>query len=239
MRYTYEEIYSNPARGIIRSRDDSRLVGMHNGEECQVVCDRKWGEFTPSVVIKTLRRYVGRATTSTFYIYSRRSTDGEILACVRGNARPVVCDPEKIITVDGHAWAEVQYRDGSKTIKTGYLLTDPNTGAMPYTKFEGYDSDLINENILFVGFIPGTQFSVGKRVALQHQDGSPYTRAEIEQDSRYTMYVYSGYSVGGVKDFNAGDVVVGIDDGVLTAVARVRHTEYTYTRVFVALQKNL
>lgn len=46
--YTYEEIYSNPKKCIIRSEADANIVGLRNGQEVQVVCDRKWGELTPS-----------------------------------------------------------------------------------------------------------------------------------------------------------------------------------------------
>lgn len=42
---TYKEVYSN-GRGIVRSVADSAIVGMRDGVEVQVVCDRKWGEYT-------------------------------------------------------------------------------------------------------------------------------------------------------------------------------------------------
>lgn len=42
---SYKDIYSN-GRGIIRSVADSEIVGMRNGVEVRVVCDRKWGEYT-------------------------------------------------------------------------------------------------------------------------------------------------------------------------------------------------
>lgn len=48
--YTYEEIYSDPKKAIIRSSSDANIVGLRNGQEVAVVCDRKWGEFTPSVM---------------------------------------------------------------------------------------------------------------------------------------------------------------------------------------------
>lgn len=42
---SYKDIYSN-GRGIVRSVADSAIVGMRDGVEVQVVCDRKWGEYT-------------------------------------------------------------------------------------------------------------------------------------------------------------------------------------------------
>lgn len=42
---SYKDIYSN-GRGIVRSVADSEIVGMRDGVEVRVVCDRKWGEYT-------------------------------------------------------------------------------------------------------------------------------------------------------------------------------------------------
>lgn len=46
--YTYNEIYSDQKKCIIRSEADANIVGLRNNNEVQVVCDRKWGELTPS-----------------------------------------------------------------------------------------------------------------------------------------------------------------------------------------------
>lgn len=46
--YTYEQIYADACKGIIRSEADASLAGRHNGADCVVVVDRKCGECTPS-----------------------------------------------------------------------------------------------------------------------------------------------------------------------------------------------
>lgn len=81
--YTYEEIYSDPKKAIIRSSSDANIVGLRNGQEVAVVCDRKWGEFTPEQTALCFTNVNNGASTVTLnkvgYLSSvnyKYSTDG-------------------------------------------------------------------------------------------------------------------------------------------------------------------
>ena len=66
-KYTYEEWYADPAHGIIRSAEDASIGGRHNGRDCVIVADRKWGEFTPLSPDVQVTRLIGFTNTSGNY----------------------------------------------------------------------------------------------------------------------------------------------------------------------------
>lgn len=75
--YTYEDIYNDPSKGIIRDDEDANIIGICNGTPVTIVCDKKWGDLSLaqpqsfSVVSNNPVRILKQESSTPYFLGSR------------------------------------------------------------------------------------------------------------------------------------------------------------------------
>ena len=139
------------------------------------------------------------------------------------------------MVVDDLEIYEIKYRDGSKTVKTGYFSTQGNFTSEDY---EGYSDELINDSLWIIMSIPSGKMYVNTEVPLYHyQTELPYTMSPDDVDSNYQLSVAHAQNASSTTIFKFNDSTIITDEsGALKIKPLVDKTAHTYTQVLVGLK---
>lgn len=200
--YTYEEFYSDPTHGIIRSEADAHIIGIRGDEEFVVVCDQKWGEFTPSA-------------------------NGFLFAVVGNELKPATYDDEtESIEVDGvESTYEEVYNAGNGIVRSvdDSVIAGRHNGRdcviVADRKWGEFTPSFVPPTVEQIGDVAGFMYTSTSAVSINAKTKQRlYTNASVSS----SMIVYDSGKIYGIRSWCT-------QGGVPSTVGNEKSLRITYT----------